>query len=382
MILAGSFLVTSSAIAEIRFNGFASIYAGMTFDDDESLYGYNDDIEFKPETLFGLQAMADLGDGLTATAQLIARGEDDFDAEFEWAYFTYSVNDNFDVSVGRLRIPFFKYSEYLDVGYAYPWARTPRDVYDVDFNTMEGARFNYNHSVGMWDLSWQAVYGSLQTDLSIGGNLLSSEAEKITGLSLDGTRDWFSFRLGYTIAELTFQAGLEPLAPLFANPADFDAVQPKEDDGYFASAGVFIDYEDWLINAEVVQYEAEDNLSVKTDAFYLMFGKRLGEFTLAYTYSENDESNEFDAVNSIPQVIPNPNPGTELICGATAREFVRNCVINQENENNTHSVTLRWNFHAAAALTFDYTNRERDVTNGRSVDESDKLFTVGVDLVF
>ena len=247
---------------------------------------------------------------------------------------------------------------------------------------MEGARLNYYHNAGMWDFAWQGFYGNLDTDLTIDGRDLPSKAKDIVGFSVDATRDWLSFRLGYTIAEVSIFAGLEALAPLFANPRDFDAVQALEDDGYFASAGVFIDYQDWLINAEIVQYEPEDSSVVKTDAYYAMLGRRFDEITLAYTYSVSEGSNDFSAVNSIPSVIPNPRPGTEALCGQTAREFVRNCVISAESDDTTHSLTFRWNFLPGAAFTADYTTRKRDIAVDRTADRTDKLFTVGVDLVF
>lgn len=370
------------AEAEIRFNGFASIYAGMTLDDDESLYDYDDDISFKPESLFGLQATADLTEGLTATAQLLARGSDDFDAKFEWAYLTYTLNDNFDVSAGRLRIPFFKYSEYLDVGYAFPWARTPRDVYDIDFNTMEGARLNYTNSFGYWDVAVQGVYGNLDTNLFIAGADRASKLDGISGISVDMTRDWFSFRLGYTIADVSVDAGLAALAPLFVNPSDFDDVQILDDSGYFGSAGVFVDYQDWLVNAEIVQYEAEDSILPTNDAFYIMLGKRFDDITVAYTYSGFETENKYGAVSSIPGFIPNPAPGTEPVCGATAQDYVRNCVITQESKYNTHSMAVRWNFHASASFTLDLTKRDADIVSGRPSSDSDTLLSAGVDLVF
>ncbi len=382
LIMTAGLLAAPLANAEVRFNGFASIYAGMTLDDDESLYGYDDDISFKPESLFGLKATADLADGLTATAQVLARGSEDFEAKFEWAYLTYTVNDNVDVSAGRLRIPFFKYSEYLDVGYAFPWARTPRDVYDIDFNTMEGARINYSNSFGYWDVGIQGVYGNLESKIEVAGAARDTKVQGITGVSLDMTRDWFSFRLGYTIADVSIDTGIAPLRPLFVNGNDFNDFEILDDSGYFGSAGFFIDYEDWLVNAEMVEWEPEDSLVAKTKSYYIMLGKRFDDITVAYTYSGNEESNDFSAVNSIPGFIPNPAPGTEPFCGASAQDYVRNCVISQENENNTHSVAMRWNFHPSASFTLDLTKRDVDISNGRASNASDTLLSAGVDLVF
>ena len=79
-------LTTTTTFAEVRINGFASIVGGKTMDDDTTLYGYDNDLSFKNESVFALQLSADLQDKLSATAQIVARGETDFNTEFEWAY--------------------------------------------------------------------------------------------------------------------------------------------------------------------------------------------------------------------------------------------------------------------------------------------------------
>lgn len=51
----------SPAMAEIQWNGFLSVGAGMTFDDDEKLAGYDNDLSFAPDSILGLQASSELG---------------------------------------------------------------------------------------------------------------------------------------------------------------------------------------------------------------------------------------------------------------------------------------------------------------------------------
>jgi|TARA_R110002167_G_scaffold101513_2_gene264333 hypothetical protein len=78
--------------------------------------------------------------GSTITGQLVARGENDFDAKFEWAYISYQVSDNLSVSAGRLRQPFFKYSASQDVGYSYHWIAPPLAVHDVGVSNIDGVK--------------------------------------------------------------------------------------------------------------------------------------------------------------------------------------------------------------------------------------------------
>ena len=64
----------SPAMAEIQWNGFLSVGGGMTFDDDEAFAGYDHDLSFAPDSILGLQASSDLGENLSVTGQLVARG--------------------------------------------------------------------------------------------------------------------------------------------------------------------------------------------------------------------------------------------------------------------------------------------------------------------
>ena len=80
-ILSMAGLLTTPALADIQINGFANLIGGMTLDDDESVYDYDSDFNFNPASVFGLQVRGDVSDKLSATAQLVGRGSDDYDAE-------------------------------------------------------------------------------------------------------------------------------------------------------------------------------------------------------------------------------------------------------------------------------------------------------------
>lgn len=75
--------------ADVNISGFASVNAGKVLSGDGvPHYGvpptfladypivsaYTEEFSFEPESLFGLQVKADLSDGLSATAQIVARG--------------------------------------------------------------------------------------------------------------------------------------------------------------------------------------------------------------------------------------------------------------------------------------------------------------------
>lgn len=95
--------------AEVRIDGFANFAAGQMLSDSEdgSLYGYDEDVNFKPETSYGIQFRGDLQEKLSVTAQIVGKGDEDYEAEVTWAYLTYEVTDELSVKLGRSRVPHF-----------------------------------------------------------------------------------------------------------------------------------------------------------------------------------------------------------------------------------------------------------------------------------
>lgn len=97
-LLCAGFVGGASA-ADVNINSFASIVGGQTLSEGDlrtagtlngenavfisdapSIGIYDDDISFKPDTIFGLQISSQLGDGLSVTGQITGAGGEDFDA--------------------------------------------------------------------------------------------------------------------------------------------------------------------------------------------------------------------------------------------------------------------------------------------------------------
>ncbi len=118
--LAAGLAFSFNAMADVQLSGFGTLAAGLPTDSDTEVRNYTDgEVDFKTGSFFALQAYADLDEGLSATAQIRARGIEDWDPQFTWAYLSYEVQENWRVQVGRQRIPIYLYSDYLDVSYAY-----------------------------------------------------------------------------------------------------------------------------------------------------------------------------------------------------------------------------------------------------------------------
>ena len=153
--------------AEINLSGFASVNAGRVLSgsgveqfgvpstflaDYPIVSAYEEEWDFTPESLFGLQISADLNNGLTAIAQLVGRGAKDYEPEFEWAYISYELGEHWTFQVGKKRLPLFYYSDFYDVGYAYVWMRAPADNYTWQIFNYNGANVLYTTDIGDWSV--------------------------------------------------------------------------------------------------------------------------------------------------------------------------------------------------------------------------------------
>ena len=363
-------LASSYASAEVRINGFASIVGGKSLDSDSTLYGYDDDISFKNESKFALQLSADLHEKLTATAQIIARGEDDFDATFEWAYVTYEYSDELQFSAGKMRVPFYKYSDFLDVGYAYRWVRPPNSVYGIPFSTYEGVSVVYNSQLGDWDSTLQGFYGAFDGDIDVFGTELPAELNNLAGINWSLSYDWFSARAAYIVADTSISSedsGLIGLVSVLSDSGLTNTANDlitEEDKTNFVGVGFSVDYENFLFDAEYTQFEVEDSILPEQSQYYASVGYRIDSVIVHFTYEDNDDkhdSSRFNTIESIP----------------TLNSAVNGALEGLRAQSNVYTIGARYDFHPSAAFKIDFSRFEDDIT-----DTETDVVAVGVDLVF
>jgi hypothetical protein len=277
---------TFTAQAELRINGFANFVGGITSSDD-TVYGYDDKFSSTSESLFAIQISGDINDKTTATGQLIARGENDYEPVFEWAYLTYQATDKTSISAGRFRLPLFRYSASKDVGYSHHWITPPRSVYDIAFNNVDGIRIDYADYAGDWEYNLQASFGGYDSEL--GGGQLSGR--DVVVLSAEAQYDWFKARFvtGRAKTDFTLPALEETFAGIAAvSPALASRLEIAGDSGEFFGIGLEIDKFDWFVSAEITTVETKASFAGKDEAFYVTAGMRMGAFTPSITIEALD----------------------------------------------------------------------------------------------
>lgn len=351
-------LPLASAHAELSFNGFANIVAGKASSNDQ-IQGYDDDLTFKQDSLFAIQATTELGEGLTATAQIMSRGENDWDTEFEWAYLGYQINEDFKVLAGRQRLPLYMYSDFVDVSYAYPWITPPNGVYGIELNRFDGLSGVYNFTLGEFDSTAQFIFGSSDDTFDLGGETINSEFEDIFGGVITLTRDWLTLRAAFFDSTLTIPIdGFAQLADAWQQVPGYEHVSEQlvitEDQSQFLELGFRIDYHNILLSGEFISVENEDTPQADDESWYLTAGYRFDNVLVHVTYGA-DEANTNDITKNLPT---GDNAALNQLTAIT-RGAVDTLVV----DSSYYTVGARWDFHDSAALKVEFTSFDDDQFN-------------------
>lgn len=351
-IAAITLFISSYAFAEITLTGFSSINVGKVLSGDgveqydvpptfladyPIVSAYEEDWDFAPESLVGIQISADLSDGLKVISQLVGRGVDDFDPTFEWAYFSYDINESWTVQAGKKRLPLFYYSDFYDVGYAYVWMRPPADNYTWQIFNYNGANVLYTTEIGDWSVSTNLYAGKEDDEDNklLGEFFFKAEVREIwkdiVGLVFNVSNDWFEARL--THMQYTNERYVD------GERQFWDGKDTRE--GKFYGAAFNFDFERWFVLTELSRLDLDGNF----DNFMVTMGYRYKNFTPFLAYSD------FSSEGEDPE------------------------------DHNTQSIGLRWDFHSSAAFKVQYDKVEDNSFDFAVAGNSDAL-TFGIDLVF
>ncbi|MCC2604707.1 porin [Planctobacterium marinum] len=393
LLIAGSF-ASSTVFAEIQWNGFASVKASYASYDNivVPINQLPDDNEFtfKNDSVFGLQARADLADGLTATIQMVAEGRNDFDLEARWAYLSYKLNDNFTINAGRMANPIFYQSEYELVGYAHDYGRLPKSVYfGYEFNVVEGISLDTQHLIGDFLLKTKTLYGTWDGDIFIGatGSELSASFDSLLSFRAEVSKDNWSLFSG--VMSLTFddEGGLIELqngvgqgaaAAAIANGATeaqgqqlVNLLSYADKDGIYAYAGFNWSYQDVLVSYERTQVTLDDTAFPDVDGWYLSLGYRFNDLLLTVRKEKLDRDLELESFDFLGH--PILEGAAQALHIATGGGLI-----------DGYGVGMRYDFHPNAALKFDYFfgDDDRPLTLPLGEKGEFDVVTLGVDIVF
>jgi len=199
-------LIGSSILAQqvnaIEFDGFLT--AGLAVHNQSQVDGskliyldeITDDVTFLQDSKFGLQITADVVEDMQVVAQILASAEDEnYSMDIEWAYLDYAAGESINIRAGRIKQPVFLISDYLEVGYAYPWIRPPAEAYsNMPVDSIIGMQLLYQVDFGNTTFGVQPYFGSNSEDVP-GVSSVEFFADNYVGLALRLENRSFTFQV-------------------------------------------------------------------------------------------------------------------------------------------------------------------------------------------
>lgn len=218
------------ALGGVQFhvNGFMS--TGVSVTNSVAQYNMpghgnvNNEANFSTPSLAGLNLQADFGKHFYAVAQVLANGDttagySQYAVQADWMYLGFKANDNISVQAGRFRMPIYMYSQDMEVGYDYPDAYLPNEVYRIiPFYQMNGITALFSMPIGQsaWQVDFQPVFGeskfNYSATVSNGGSVatapLSVNGTNLLGASFDVKNDEITVHAAYLQGQISGSAAL------------------------------------------------------------------------------------------------------------------------------------------------------------------------------
>lgn len=287
---------------DLQINGFLNVTAGVLdnkdIEDGFTTGGYDTTLGFDQHTLAGLQISKKVNDNTSATVQLMSRGKQGYKTETAWAYVTYDLSDNTAIRFGRLRTPFFHYSDFLEVGYAYNWVTPPTIVYRLDsMSTLTGVDITHQFTMGAMDGSFQLYTGRYKDEFELRGDTYDAELASTVGAVFSLNSGNFGGRLSYHQAGLHFNGlddtGTRDLDQLLglsnlvsqALSTPIDSFEASGQTSSFYQGSLFWDNGSTSLIAEYTALRHDTHILNDDDAWLVSLAQRFGDVTAHLTYA-------------------------------------------------------------------------------------------------
>ncbi len=174
---------SASAMAqEINMSGFASAHATQLLGGSSSPEYYSKTTDYFSFSKFGLNISSNINSKFSIQSQVLVSGrrtlagsdQPQWDMHANWLFLAYRPTDNFRFRIGRQLFPAWMVSEYIDVGYMYPWTETPHAVYELaPFKSLNGLAADYSFQLNETQKLTVTVFGgqeSVKIPIAQGGN--------------------------------------------------------------------------------------------------------------------------------------------------------------------------------------------------------------------
>ena len=370
----------------LQFSGFARLLMGYVDDKNVEYVGYENNVSFDQQSLLGFQADYKLSEEFSVTGQLVAYTEEQRNSGLEWLYLTYTPNNALQVKLGRLRIPFFNYSDSLDIGFAYPWLTLPQQFYDTAFfSSFDGVLANYQFSVNDWLIHYEGYWGRFDDKIYLASQEIDTKVNDLFGVNASVGYKNLTFRASYNHGDAKVaQEEANQFSQLLRQLGFTDNADWLNANGLIQFYQLSVNYEnlDYFVRSEVAKMVGESGLVADIDSYYISAGYNFYPYTVYISYGKKNL--HFDHLtNQIPFGL---SPELDTL----AATYLGVLAAFPDDSSVGKKLGIRWDWHYNLALKAEMTLVEAydDISNDYAVknlggfDGRAILYQLGLEWVF
>ena len=268
----------------------------------------------------------------------------------EWANIKYQATPDLSVRVGRIALPLLLAADYRKAAYAFPWVRTPVEVYGaIPISNSDGVDVNYRWNAGAIKNVTQASYGNTNFKLD---DVQSADGRAMIGISNTLEYGALSVRASFLTLDLTFNADRQLFDGFRQFGAQGIALLDKYDVDHkrmnVIGIGASYDPGNWFVMGELGRMRINSFLGDKT-SLYASAGYRFGNVTPYVTYAQaRANSNRSDPGLRLAGLPPSAT-GTAMMLNAGLNQLLGTIAVQQ-----SVSAGARWDVAPSIALKLQY----------------------------
>lgn len=289
----------------------------------------------------------------SAVVQVVTeqRADNSYQPRLEWANLKYQVTPELALRLGRIALPVFIAADYRKVGYAYPWIRTPTEVYGaLPLANSDGADLSWHWNGDAVRGTTQVLYGRTRVPL-FGGTRLRGSG--IAGLSHTVERGALSARASVLTAQLSlglFPGLFDALRGFGAQGRDLGRrLEIERKRASAMSLGLDYDPGRWFVMGEA-GYTKVDGYLGSTRSGYLSAGWRHGNLTPYAGYARVRGAMPHGPNALVLSGLPAP----AAALGATLNTALSAILMKSVSSQSTLSAGLRWDAAPDVALKLQH----------------------------
>ncbi len=284
-------LVINANAREIEMTGYASLIGGYTDEKDitylnEFAQNY---VDFTHHSHIGLQFNTEIIKKLELSLTLLSEGKEDYQTRAAWFYATYAINRDVSFRFGRLKLPFYLVSNYIDIGHAYPWVTPPEEVYNTNIiNSPEGIEFIYETDFYSSILTFNTYIGSDRSKQYLAPSFIDDTTVNISNKYVSGDKikyeshELFGAALNISTDNITFQV-THNQAVITAHELNIDKSRVS-----LGSFGLILDYGQFILYSELTHRDSDASLQPifpDQSSKYITIGYRISKYMPYITYA-------------------------------------------------------------------------------------------------